>query len=260
MNSIMKTSKTAAIIAAVFSFLLLVSGCATHRQAEEIKNQIAGMESRLAENQQAVTTLATTISAESEGSRKMRADLASTVDDLQRQIAALLENYNDLMEKLNKISQQPRTVTRIESSPGAANKGTHTDTGAGTQTPSIDCSATYDEAFIAVRRNEYDKAIAGFKNFIENCPKHELAENSHYWLGESFYLTEKYKDAIAEFDLVLDNFKTSGNTSRALYKLGRSHQELGAKKDAKKVFQRIIDEHPGTLEAEQAAKQIKDLK
>jgi tol-pal system protein YbgF len=260
MHSITKISKTAAIMVAVFSCLILATGCATHRQAEEIKNQIAGLETRLADNQQAVTTLANTISAESEGSRKMRADLAATVDDLQRQIAALLENYNDLMEKLNKISQQPRTVTRIESSPGATTKGTHTDTGGAPQTSGIDCAATYDEAFIAVRRNEYDKAIAGFKNFIENCPKHDLAENAHYWLGESFYLTEKYKDAIAEFDFLLDNFKTSGNTSRALYKLGRSHQELGSKKEAKKVFQRIVDEHPGTLEAEQAAKQIKELK
>lgn len=260
MNHSMNNLRTAAIMVAVFSCLILVTGCATHRQAEEIKNQIAGLETRLADNQTAVTTLATTINAESENTKKMRADLASTVSDLQRQIAALLENYNDLMEKLNKISQQPRTVTRIESSPGAQSKGTYTDTGAGAEKPSIDCSATYDEAFIAVRRNEYDKAIAGFKNYIENCPKHELAENAHYWLGESYYLTEKYKDAIGEFNFVLDNFKTSGNTSRALYKLGRSHQELGAKKDAKKVFQRIIDEHPGTLEAEQAAKQMKDLK
>ncbi len=125
---------------------------------------------------------------------------------------------------------------------------------------SVDCDRTYDEAFILVRRTEYDKAIEGFREFLQQCEKHDLVENAYYWIGECYYSLEKYDEAVTEFEYLIDHYRSSVNTSRALYKLGRSKQELGKKSEAQKIFQQLIDDYPGTLEAEQAKERLKDLK
>ncbi|MEE8576053.1 MAG: tol-pal system protein YbgF, partial [candidate division Zixibacteria bacterium] len=127
-------------------------------------------------------------------------------------------------------------------------------------TPAIDCSFTYDEAFILVRRGDYEKAIEGFQNFLTHCQKHENAENAHYWIGECYYSLEKYVDASAEFEYLLENYKSSVNASRALYKLARSKQELGKTSEAKQMFQKLFDDYPETLEGSQAKERLKDLK
>ncbi len=237
-----------------------LSGCATPRQMDELKAQVRNVESQNLQTQRMVARIDSTIAQEADANKRLRNDMAVTIDDLQRQIAMLLENYNDLIQRIDKLTQQP-TYSYVKSSPGV----TEQQPGAPGGTPSsegspIDCGATYDEAFLLVRRTEYEKAIEGFRNFLQYCPKHELAENAYYWIGECYYSLEKYDQAIAEFEHLLDNFRSSVNTSRALYKLGRSKQELGKKDEAKKIYRRLVDEYPGTLEAEQAKERLKDLK
>jgi len=69
----------------------------------------------------------------------------------------------------------------------------------------------------------------------------------------------QFTQAAAEFDLLTKEFPDSPKVASALYKLARSWQELGKTSDAKDVFQRVVEEHAGTLEAKQAQKNLKDL-
>ena len=58
---------------------------------------------------------------------------------------------------------------------------------------------------------------------------------------------------------MIDDFKGSANGGRALYKLGRCHQELGKMDKAKKAFKQVVDDYPQTLEAEQSKERLKDI-
>jgi TolA-binding protein len=64
---------------------------------------------------------------------------------------------------------------------------------------------------------------------------------------------------VTSFQLLVDQYKSSPNLDRALYKLARSHEELGQKDKAKAVYQQLVADFPGTLSAEQAADRLKDL-
>ena len=128
----------------------------------------------------------------------------------------------------------------LRSSPGIRN--TPRVTLSSVQPPAIDCQVTYDESFILFRRREYEKAIAGFQNFLTHCGSHKLAGNAYYWMGECYYSLEKYDLAVAQFTYLITNFGSSVNASRAMYKLGRSYPDLGKKDDARKTFHIIIDE------------------
>jgi tol-pal system protein YbgF len=244
-------SITAISFMAVMFIGLCFWGCATPRQVEEIRAEIAEVKAQNQETQQMLAHTDSVITAEGEAGAKLRGDLAATISDVQQQMATLLENYKDLMQKLADMNQKKATLS---SSPGAQ------EGQAGNDTSKMDCGLAYDDAFVLVRRNKYAEAIEGFNQFLKNCPKHESVENAYYWIGECYYSLGKYHEAITQFNLLMKEFKGSPNLSRALYKLGRSQQELGKKEDARKTFKKLVDEFAGTLEAEQAKERLKELK
>lgn len=251
---------TAISIMAVMFFVYVLGGCVLPRHIDELKAEIGEVRSQNERTQEMVASLDSTVTAGTEANAKLRGDVSYTVDELQQQISTLLENYNELMTLLRQIANNRKVLF---SSPGSKTTQKQADPPSATtpvQAPAIDCGATYDEAFILVRRGEYETAIDSFNFFVKECPNHESVENAYYWIGESYYSLEKYHEAISQFDLLITAYKSSPNIGRALYKLARSYQELGKKGDSKKVYKRLVDEFDGTLEAEQAKERLKELK
>ncbi len=242
----------AIVLMAAIALALVVSGCVTRRDVEEINQRLDTLEIQNVQTQKLVAHMDSVIAAGAEADRKTRADINSSVNDLQQGIAKLLENYNDLLAKVDALG---RSGSRLRSSPGATDAEPTT-----TPQGSADCQKAYDDAFVLARQGKYEPAIAGFQSFLGNCPNDPSAENAYFWIGECYYSLEKYSQAVTQFDYVLKNYKGSANTSRALYKLARSKQELGQKAEARKTFQQLITEFPKTLEAEQAKDRLKELK
>ncbi len=258
-----KSTATAILTMAVLLPGLLLSGCVTPRRIDELDAHIQEIKAQNAQTQQMVTRIDTTVATESADSRRLRADMQVTIDQLQTAISSLQQNYNDLLQQVNalRVALEERRV--LNSSPNVSTSPNPPATGAGeppaTAEPAIECNTTYDDAFVLVRRAEYEKAITEFQKFIDNCPNNELVENAYYWIGESYYSLEKYPEAVEKLEYLINNFKSSPNIVRALYKLGRSKEEMGQKADAKKIFQKVIDDYPGTLEAERAKERLKVL-
>ena len=250
-------------IMAVVILGISFNACVTPRHIDEIKAQIRDVEAQNRELRTMVTRMDSITVQGADADNRLRNEIAFSMDEIQQQMSVLLENYNDLMQKLEQLGQDKNIVHILKSSEGAQ---TPTSPPAGTTPaqatgePAIDCDFTYDEAFILVRQGEYEAAIKGFGKFLEACPRHESVENAYYWIGESYYAIEKYPDAVEQFEKLLNDYKTSPNIGRALYKLARSKQELNKKDEARTIFQRLIDEFPETLEAQQARERLKDLK
>ncbi len=257
---------TAVALAAVIFTGLLSSGCATSRQVNEVKAEVRDLERQNQQVLQAVERMERMVAQSEEANNKLRVGVNTSVDQLQDQVDALLQNYNEMIQTLEVIRRQLESRSlSIRPSPGASSNvdvPATDEPGAIDEQPpqpSIDCQATYDDAFIKVRRNEYEEAIEGFRLYLEQCPRHESVENAHYWVGECYYALEQYQKAIDEFNLMLEKYPSSINASRALYKVARSHQELGNSDKARAIYDQIIDEYAGTLEAEQAKDRLKDL-
>ena len=250
---------TAIVMMAAIVVATLIAGCATTRHVHEIRADIARLEAQNLETQAMVSKMETTIASGTSGDGQLRAEMATTIRQLNEQIASLLENYNDLMQKMDEISRKP-DMHILNPSPGASQPGTATlQQPPETTKPTIDCTSTYDEAFILVRRGEYNDAIEGFRIFLQQCPEHDYAENAYYWIGECHYSLEKYADAVIDLEYLIEEYKGSPNVGRALYKLARSKQELDKKDEAIALFQRLVDDHPGSLEAEQAKERLKEI-
>jgi tol-pal system protein YbgF len=238
--------------------LLMLSGCVTPRSIDEVKQEIREVKAQTSDTQARIQSMDSTMTASAEADRQLRTNVQVTVDELQRQIDQLLENYNELMALLQQVKNQPQVIKLPPtSSPGAQTESNLPEPPE--NKPAIDCQATYDEGFIEFRRSEYDKAISTFQLFLDNCPNSEVVENAHYWMGEAYYAKESYDDAIQQFQIIVDKYKNSINYGQAMYKLARSYEELGKKAEAKKYYQQLTKDQPGTLEAQQAAERLKSM-
>ncbi len=264
MLTVRKTYITATLIVAVVFIGIGLSGCCTKRQLDELGAEVRDLKNQAVATQRMVAAMDSTIAQGADSNNKLRNDISITINDLQRQMDMLLENYNQLLAQVEQMNRQPVTHV-IRSSPGAqeptavAVTPAGPDTQAPSEAPTIDCVAAYDESFILVRQGEYEQAIEKFNSYIAQCPKHESVEFAYYWLGECYYAQEKYIDAVNMFEYLLKNYKSSVKASSALYKIGRSQQELGKINEAKATYQRVIDEYPGSLEDSQARERLKDL-
>ena len=264
MKSLQNKTITAVFITAVMLTAMFVSGCVTPRHIDELKMEIREIKSDNQQTREMVAHMDSLITAGAEASNKLRNDVSYSTDQMQQQIDALLNNYNELMLIAQQINQKVNnTKYTIRSSPGVQGGTqepvTQQPVNQTPQQPSVDCGTLYDDSFILTRRGEYEQAIEKFTEFLKDCPQHENVENAHYWIAESYYSLDKFVEAAEKFTYLTENFKSTSNMSRALYQLGRCNQELNKTDEAKRVFQKVIDDFPGSFEANQAAERIKDL-
>ncbi|MFH1688157.1 MAG: tol-pal system protein YbgF [bacterium] len=250
---------TAILTMAVLFVGLLVGGCATSRHVRDIRADISRLESQSTHTQEMVARTDSVIAAGAQENSRMRADVNSTLSELRDEIAQLVESNEQLMAKIQQIESQPTKVI-LKPSPGASTEIEEQPRTDVTDSPGVDCTEIYDESFLDVRQGEYEAAIEGFRKFLASCPKHDFAENAYYWIGECYYSMEKYQDAVTELEFLIKTYQASPNIGRAIFKLARSYQELDRKDKACELFKRLVDDHDGTLESEQAKEQLKMLK
>ncbi|WP_333655438.1 tol-pal system protein YbgF [Dissulfurispira sp.] len=185
-------------------------------------------------------------------------DLLSERELQQAKIAGL---ENELKELKSKISSQP--AEKKESS--AVQEG-HKDAeavqpeakdqkAAGTTDP----QKLYDDAQIDFKEKRYVDARQKFEKFSKDFPKHALAPNSYFWLGESYYADKKYEDAILAYEAFLKKYPNHEKTKGAMLKQAFAFVEMGDKKTGKVLLEKVMEKYPNSREADLAEKKIAEL-
>ncbi len=67
---------------------------------------------------------------------------------------------------------------------------------------------------------EHGQAVLDFLDFIAKYPKHPLVANAQYWIGEAYYVQRDYRQALVEFQKVLESAPGSAKAGDALLKIG----------------------------------------
>ena len=63
----------------------------------------------------------------------------------------------------------------------------------------------YAAALATFRAREHGQAVLDFLDFIAKYPKHPLAANAQYWIGEAYYAQRDYRQALVEFEKVFEH-------------------------------------------------------
>src|SRR5664280_1614983 len=106
----------------------------------------------------------------------------------------------------------------------------------GAQLATLPPSATpkdeYDMAYGYVLHKDYALAEQAFRDFLRKYPDEKLVPDAQYWLGESLFQRQRYRDAAESFLAVSTKFEHAGKAPDSLLRLGQSLAALNQKEAA----------------------------
>ena len=117
----------------------------------------------------------------------------------------------------------------------------------------------YREAFGLLKAGKYDESIEAFNLFLLDYPNSEYADNSQYWLGETYFVKQDYAAAIEQYQKLITNYPASKKQSHALLKIGYSFQRLGELDKARAVLEDLQTRFPGSTAARLAAERVQQI-
>src|SRR5262245_56399508 len=108
--------------------------------------------------------------------------------------------------------------------------------GGGTQVatlpPSNSPKDTYDLAYGYILRKDYALAEDSFRLFLRHYPSDRLASDAQYWLAESLFQRQRYRDAAEVFLNVSTRYETAAKAPDSLLRLGQALAALGEREAA----------------------------
>uniref|UniRef100_E6VFC9 Cell division coordinator CpoB n=1 Tax=Rhodopseudomonas palustris (strain DX-1) TaxID=652103 RepID=E6VFC9_RHOPX len=95
-----------------------------------------------------------------------------------------------------------------------------------------------------MQRRDYALAEETMRNFAQKYPDNPLTADAQYWLGESFFQRQMYRDAAEAFLAVTSKHEKAGKAPDALLRLGQSLSALKEKEAACAALGEIGRKYP----------------
>lgn len=124
----------------------------------------------------------------------------------------------------------------------------------------VDERNMYQSAFDALKEGRYAEAARRFQGFLNAYPNGEFAPNAHYWLGESYYVTQNYQIALDSFRRLLEQFPTSTKAPDALLKVGYCQYELRQWAEAEATLNQVVERYPDSTVSRLAQGRLRALR
>ncbi len=265
-----------------FAVVLLLSFSATrtleaankeHQQMMADLRMLQQQNTRLQAQLAAVTKLLESVTARLEEqaavNRKSFADQKALSDTMNADLRVLREKVDESNVRLGSLSEEVETVRLAQSAAPApaapADPTAAAPAGATPATPPAprpgSFGASPSQAFETARSDYYmgnwSLAIQGFESFMKTFPKSDLADDAQYFIGETYYMSGRFQDAVGAYDLVIDRHPSSNTLPDTYYKRGMAQKALGQAAAAKESLAFVIKTYPSS-DAAFLAKQALD--
>ena len=186
---------------------------------------------------------------------KQQQDRAGGVDQISGQIQALNDTMDELKVRLAKLSKQLEDMQAAQQSLAAQQSQAQQQAQAMAQAPPPD--VLYNNALRDYNGAKNDLAIQEFSDYIKFYPNTDLAGNAYFYLAEIQFKAADYRKAVANYDLVLQNFPSGNKAAAAQLKKGFALLELGKEDEGTQELKHVIQRYPRTTEAAQARERLR---
>jgi TolA-binding protein len=85
----------------------------------------------------------------------------------------------------------------------------------------------YQTAYADYTGGQFARAVQGFQEYLRTFPTYERADDAQYHIGESEYSQNRFEEALAAYNLVIQNHPKSEWVPWAYYKRGLTQGRLG---------------------------------
>ena len=211
------------------------------------------MKNLLEQNTDAANKVTAAINDLQTSINKQQQDRSAQVDQISGQIQALNDTMDELKVRLAKLSKQFEDMQAAQQSMAAQ----QTQAQAMAQAPTPD--VLYNNALRDYNGAKNDLAIQEFSDYIKFYPNTDLAGNAYFYLAEIQFKAGDYQKAVANYDLVLQNFPSGNKAAAAQLKKGFALLELGKEDEGTQELKHVIQRYPKNTEAAQAREKLRKL-
>jgi tol-pal system protein YbgF len=102
----------------------------------------------------------------------------------------------------------------------------------------------YEYATNLIQRGSYDQAEVALKSFIQQNPKDSLTGNAQYWLGETYYVRNDFRNAAVAFAEGYQKYPESQKAPDNLLKLAMALGQQGQKENACVALRQLEKRYP----------------
>jgi len=118
----------------------------------------------------------------------------------------------------------------------------------------------YRAALMLYGRGKLADSRKAFQQVFDADPSGELADNALYWIGEAWFATGDYQNAIKFFRRVTTDYGDQNKAPDAAYKTGVALAKSGDLQLAKQAFDECIKRYPYSTSAASAKQELERIK
>ena len=124
---------------------------------------------------------------------------------------------------------------------------------------SDDLFARYSDAMQVYRNRDFSSAITQFEGLLKAGISQDLADNCHYWIGQSHYDLKQYDSAIPHFETILRT-RASDKKADAQLMIANCFLEMGNTEAARTAYQKVISDYPTSPYKKKAEERLSRLR
>lgn len=241
-----------------------------HTLVQQSLDSVNGLNAQMGTLQKNVQEATANNSAKVDAMSTQTQGLSDNLQDVQARVGKIATQLNDIQGTLQSIDGRlaggaaPSPLGTAAGPGGASNAPAAAPAngapgGGGNPMPGISSDTLYQNALRDFTTGNYDLSRQEFSDYVKQFPSTDLASNAQFYLGEISYQQGDYKEAIAQYNLVLTNYPQSYKQGASLLKKALAELELGAKASGIRDLREVVRRFPGTDDARRAQAKLKEL-
>ena len=175
--------------------------------------------------------------------KKPAEDLARYREDADKRIVALEENLLKQQMILDSLTKKMEELAKVKK-----------------EEPAAAPDSLYLKGLDSLKAGDVVAARDQFAKFLDQNPKHDLAANAHYWIGETYYSEKNYEPAILSYQEVIKSYPGKDKVVAAMLKQAMAFEAIKDSKSAKFVLKKLVEGFPKSEEAKKAKDLLKEIK
>jgi tol-pal system protein YbgF len=249
-------------------------------EIKQIQAQLAQLQSSQAALQQIVEGLVGRASEQQDSLRKTLADSTVTFERIQQDMSILSERVEETNERIGSVREEIVSLRQSREAlvvpapeplavpAGSAPAPSGAEEAGSGETPSAPAAVVaaaptvtdiYNQARIDYTQGRYPLAISGFKDVLQLDSRGQLADNAHYWMGETYLAQRQHELAIEQFDKVIRDYPQSNKRPDAYLKKAMTLDEMGRRSEANTMYELVIEQFPNTSQERVARRKLEEM-
>jgi tol-pal system protein YbgF len=231
--------------------------------------------------QVALKTLNGRIDEQTAATRKSFADQKLAVDQFGNDLRVVRERIDENTVRITGLAQEiealrlaiPQFSTMVPTAPAepsaaAAAPGTTPDAAAAASpgapaavlAPGMTPQRMFNTSLADFTAGQWALCIDGFKTYVANFPRNDLADDAQWYIGECYHQDGKFAEAVDAYNRVITNYPKGDRLPDAYYKRGIALSAMGQADRARESFETLMKEFPEHDTARLAKQQLDRLK